>query len=508
MSDNIIFNCIPGLSHYSTLYSGNTPVAISQAESARTYSTITLLALSCLVTCYRPMVGALGLGIGFLSYRALSNIIDEKKRQQAEEIQSRQATWVQEANAVSNWFETNHPNSWNAILFSDDLKDNSLLEKMASALLKMDSNDRCNLILKLIKAGHFNVLKYLQEKGVQIEEFLSPQVSLEVFKEFDVGMLEKLSKILNPSKIIDVKKFWAMICVGNFINEELYQVYHQLTLDNPDRIKSDLEKALSVKSCNVIDFFLSNKKIIVSDEMAFSLWVKVKDHNTAAVLFNHRVNPNAKNRHGEKPLFAVIKSKPQKKTDEKCLEQDLHVFYLCSVGADDLEEAKALCRQLGKDDLLEAIEESSEGGNELRQLMEISYHIDLVNNIDKAAEWALVRLNELEANDRLEFVKVIWFQILFPVVGQYQGQFDDVKNTVLFEEVIKILLQLSIEDRWNLVLEALDEDEDLPADALQTLVEKGLQVEEVFSPEFPKHLFESFSEDQLAKLSEARKLNV
>lgn len=116
MSDNIIFNCIPGFTHYSTFYSGNTATDISQAEKARTYSTVTLLALSCLATYYRPMLGALVIGMGFLSHRALTNIIDAKKLRQEEEIQSNQAPWIEEANSVSEWFEKSHPVSWDALL--------------------------------------------------------------------------------------------------------------------------------------------------------------------------------------------------------------------------------------------------------------------------------------------------------------------------------------------------------------------------------------------------------
>lgn len=215
-------------------------------------------------------------------------------------------------------------------------------------LLKMSIGARLQFILE-----HKEDLQVLKEQGLHFNELFSFECPDAFFEKIDQAAFEVMSPFILPCKENAIR-LWDRICQLNYINEWLYQLY---LLSNPDSesnfLVRNLNEAVYRKSVDVLEFFLKNKKVVVTDEMAFHWWVKLRDQRIAFKLKEYHVDPNVKNSDGEVPLIAVIKSD---RSDYSVLafSQSSHVYMLLYAGAAE-GEARAVCEQLGKKDLLKAI---------------------------------------------------------------------------------------------------------------------------------------------------------
>lgn len=202
------------------------------------------------------------------------------------------------------------PELWRAIYEEkEDVTDTPLFKELLEELLTMNLAKRLSIILQLIKNGHTIILEILRDRGFQVEEFFTAGCPENVFEQIDVMTLQALSKYLKPDPAIAFK-LWAKICGLNFINGNLYQLYSESTpADRPDFVEWDLNKALEGGCSKVVEFFLENKKIKVTDQMAHYWWVNVRHKETMQLLMSYQINPNAKNGEGETPLVIVNKGK-------------------------------------------------------------------------------------------------------------------------------------------------------------------------------------------------------
>jgi hypothetical protein len=195
-------------------------------------------------------------------------------------------------------------------------------------------------------------VQVLKSQGLHFNELFSFECPDIFFDKIDQEAFEAMSPFIVPCKENAIR-LWDRICQLNYINEWLYRLY---LLSHPDSesnfIVKNLSEAVYRKSSEVLDFFLKNKRVEVTDEMAFHWWVKLRDHSTAFKLQENKVNPNARNSEGEVPLLAVIKADRRDYFGFGFFQSN-HIFSLLYAGAAE-GEARALCEQLGKKDLLSA----------------------------------------------------------------------------------------------------------------------------------------------------------
>ncbi len=224
------------------------------------------------------------------------------------------------------------PELWRVIYEEkENVTDSPLFKELLEELLTMDLAKRLSIILQLIKNGHTIILEILRDRGFQFEEFFIASCPENVIEQIDKKTLLALSNYLKPDQAIAFK-LWGKICSLNFINEDLYQLYSQSTpADRPDLVVWDLNKALEGGCSKVIEFFLENKKIKVTDQMAHYWWVNVRHQEMMWLLISYPINPNAKNGQGETPLMTI--NKGESPSYMRTLSRKDHHEYLQSQAA-------------------------------------------------------------------------------------------------------------------------------------------------------------------------------
>lgn len=229
----------------------------------------------------------------------------------------------------------------------DLVKDTPLFKELMAILLDKEHESMIyRLFHRAIKDRNAKVMAFLKESGLHMEGFFNSQVNITEDWGMTLGDFMQITMDLKFKDTIDVKKLWQEACDFNYMNEAIYQVYIKLT-PRAFAIEWDLSEAVAKGCSNVVDFFLKNKKIEVTDELAFTWWKSVGNLGTALRLKIYKVNPNARSKDGETPLLAVIDNPILNKFFPKAE----HLKALLEAGASDKAEALARCQKLEREDL-------------------------------------------------------------------------------------------------------------------------------------------------------------
>lgn len=199
------------------------------------------------------------------------------------------------------------------------------------------------------------VLKILGEQGLDFNDLFTFACPDDFLRKIDQAAFEVISPFIALSKENAIR-LWDRICQMNYINKWLYQlVFLSAPESESSFLRKNLNEAVYRGSADVLDFFLRNNKVEVTDEIAYHWWTKLRDHRIVQKLIEHTISPNVKNHAGEAPLLTVIKSDPNNYTG--AFLQRSHVYLLLYAGATGIPQARALCEQLGRMDLCKAIRE-------------------------------------------------------------------------------------------------------------------------------------------------------
>jgi len=135
-----------------------------------------------------------------------------------------------------------------------NVTDSPLFEELVADLMNMKIEDRLPIVLKALVDERKEILEAFHERCVLFEEFFFAECPDAVFKKIDKKALRLLTKYLSADHNI-ANRLWQKMCDLNYIDEDLYKLYMDLTPNNrADLLAWDLGKAEELGATEVIRF--------------------------------------------------------------------------------------------------------------------------------------------------------------------------------------------------------------------------------------------------------------